>query len=430
MSDAASIHSLVDHFFRHQSGKLVAVLTRFFGLHNLELVEDVVQAALVQALEAWKIHGVPQDPAAWMYRVARNKALDIVRRRQVSDRLNPEWTRLICGDEGSDPLSRFFLSHEIADSQLRMIFTCCHPQLPEESQIALTLKTLCGFSTHEIARALLTTEANVKKRIARAKRKFVDEEIAFEVPAGYALKPRLGSVHTVLYLLFNEGYSSSQPYELIRRDLCEEAIRLCLLLFDHPASTNPETAALLALMLLHASRFDARLDESGNILLLEEQDRGRWNQHLIERGIYYLNESASGDRISRYHLEAAIAAHHSIAPGFAETDWAAILLLYDDLTQTHPSPIHELNRAIAVAQVHGPDAGIAAIEQIQELENLQDYHLLHATFGEFHRRAGRAEEARRCFRRAMECTVSVSEKRLLQRKLEDCDALARAAKGE
>src|SRR5215831_2299791 len=188
MSDAATIHNLVDHFFRHQSGKLVAVMTRVFGLQNLELVEDVVQAALVQALEAWKIHGVPEDPAAWMYRVARNKALDVIRHRDVADRLNPEWTRSIGRDEGSDPLSQLFLSHEIADSQLRMIFTCCHPQLPEESQIALTLKTLCGFSTPEIARALLTTEGNVKKRIARAKRKFLDEEIKFEVPSGEALK--------------------------------------------------------------------------------------------------------------------------------------------------------------------------------------------------------------------------------------------------
>jgi RNA polymerase sigma factor (sigma-70 family) len=425
MSDAASIHYLVDHFFRHQSGKLGAVLTRVFGLHNLELVEDVVQAALVQALETWKIQGVPEDPAAWMYRVARNKALDLIRRRQVADRLDPDWMRFTEGDEGSDPLSQFFVSHEIADSQLRMIFTCCHPDLPPESQIALTLKTLCGFSTHEIARAILTTEGNVKKRIARAKRKFIDKEITFDVPAGDALKLRLESVHTVLYLLFNEGYSSSQPYELIRRDLCEEAIRLCALLYDHPASTNSESAALLALMLLHASRFDARLDDGGNILLLEEQDRGRWNQELIGHGLHYLNESASGRRISRYHLEAAIAAKHSLASNFAATDWAAILSLYDDLTRIHPSPIHELNRAIVVGQISGPDAAIAAIHRIDELESLQDYHLLHATLGEFHRRAGRTEEARGCFEKAMKCTVSPSEQRLLERKLHNCDVLTK-----
>src|SRR5215468_184270 len=250
MTDAVHIHSLVDHFFRHQSGRLVAVLTRVFGLQNLELVEDVVQGALVQALETWKIHGVPEDPAAWMYRVARNKALDLIRHRQLADRLNPEWRGLQTGKSEPVELDRLFLSNEIADSQLRMIFTCCHPELPEESQIALTLKTLCGFTTPEIARALLTTEGNVKKRIARAKRKFLDEEIKFEVPSGEALKARLGSVHTVLYLLFNEGYSSSQPHELIRRDLCEEAIRLGLLLFEHPSCCDEDTAALLALMLL------------------------------------------------------------------------------------------------------------------------------------------------------------------------------------
>ena len=419
MSDTANVHQLVDHFFRHEHGKLVAVLTRVFGLPSLDLVDDVVQAALLQALETWKIHGVPEHPAAWMYRVARNKALDTIRHRDVADRLNPEWTWLTESTTPPPDIDRLFLSHEIADSQLRMIFTCCHPDLPAESQIALTLKTLCGFGNSEIERALLTSEANVKKRIARAKRKFADTEINFEVPAGEALKPRLNSVHTVLYLLFNEGYSSSQPHELIRRDLCEEAIRLCFLLYEHPSSTNPETAALLALMLLHASRFDARLDADGNMLLLEEQDRTRWNRDLIARGLHYLSESASGDRLSRYHVEAAIAAQHSLAPSFAETDWPAILKLYDDLIRIHPSPIHELNRAIAIAQVSGPDAGINAIQKIGALETLEDFHLLHATLGEFHRRAGRLEEARRCFNRAIECTVSVSERRLLQRRLRE-----------
>src|SRR5262245_54988125 len=420
MSDAVTIHSLVDHFFRHESGKLAAVLTRVFGLHNLELVEDVVQTALIEALETWKIHGVPENPSAWMYRVARNKALDVIRRQHVSDRLNPEWMSLRETISPPAEIDRLFLSHEIADSQLRMMFTCCHPDLPQESQIALTLKTLCGFGTHEIARALLTTDDNVKKRIARAKRKFLESEIAFEVPIGDALKLRLSSVHTVLYLLFNEGYSSSQPHELIRRELCEEAMRLCLLLVDHPVSTNPETAALLALMLLHAARFDARLDESGDILLLEDQDRARWDYELIARGIHYLNQSASGERISRYHLEAAIAAQHSLAPSFAETNWAAILTLYDDLIRVHPSPIHELNRAIAVAQQAGPDAGIKAIQEIQDSSHLEDYHLFHATLGELHRRAGRTVEARECFQTALRYTDSLSEQHLLERKLHEC----------
>jgi RNA polymerase sigma-70 factor (ECF subfamily) len=420
MTDAVQIHSLVDHFFRHQSGRLVAVLTRVFGLQNLELVEDVVQGALLQALETWKIHGVPEDPAAWMYRVARNKALDLIRHRQLADRLNPEWRSLQAGRSEPMELDWIFLSNEIADSQLRMIFTCCHPELPEESQIALTLKTLCGFTTQEIARALVTTEANVKKRIARAKHEFLNREVLFEVPAGDALKTRLGPVHTVLYLLFNEGYSSSKPEELIRKDLCEEAIRLCLLLFEHPASKSEETAALLALMLLHASRFDARLNPDGSMLLLEEQNRALWNRDLMALGLQYLGQSAKGNQITRYHLEAAIAAEHSLAPSFAETDWQAILELYDDLNRVHPSPIHALNRAIVIAQISGPDAGIAAIHRIEGLETLADYLLLHATIGEFHRRAGRAVEACECFREAMKYTVSLSEQRLLERRLQDC----------
>jgi RNA polymerase sigma factor (sigma-70 family) len=417
MSGAASIDQLVDHFFRHQSGNLVAVLTRVFGLHNLETVEDVVQSALVQALESWKIQGVPEDPAAWMYRVARNKALDLIRHKNVADRLNPEWSALRDTTSPRSDFDRLFLANEIADSQLRMIFTCCHPDLPEESQIALTLKTLCGFSLYEISRALLTSEANVKKRITRAKKKFVEQTIAFEVPAGDALRARLENVHTVLYLLFNEGYSSSQPLELIRRDLCEEAIRLCMLLADHPATGTVETFALIALMLFHAARFDARLDHDGGILLLEEQDRTRWNQALIALGIQYLEKSASGDRVSRYHLEAAITAQHSLASSFATTNWLAILTLYDDLVTLFPSPIHELNRAIVVAQISGPDAGIAAIESIGELDALEAYHLLHATRGELHHRAGRIEQARECFRTALKCTQSVSEHRLLMRKL-------------
>jgi RNA polymerase sigma-70 factor (ECF subfamily) len=430
MSDAGDVNQLVDHFFRHQSGNLVSVLMRVFGLDNIAVVEDVVQAALVQALEVWKIQGVPEDPAGWMYRVARNKALDVIRHRNVATRLNPEWAALRETTNPPEAFDRLFSANEIADSQLRMIFTCCHPELPEESQIALTLKTLCGFSVYEIARALLTTEDNVKKRIARAKKKFTEKQIPFEVPIGPALADRLGSVHTVLYLLFNEGYSSSQPAELIRRDLCEESIRLCTLLANHAATGSEETAALLALMLLHAARFDARLQNDGSMLLLEEQDRKLWNADMISLGIGYLNQSASGERISRYHLEAAIAAHHSIAATFADTNWKAILALYDDLSRIYPSPIHDLNRAIVIAQISGPDAGLAAIEQIRELDTLEEYHLLHATRGELHRRSGRLEQARDCFRIALKCTQSVSEKELLTRRLRACEPFAKSNNAE
>jgi len=423
MSNAAGVNGLVDHFFRHQSGRLAAVLTRIFGLRNFDLVDDVVQSALLQALETWKIHGVPGDPAAWMYRVARNKALDLIRHRQIAERLAPEW-RALREEAGAAPaLDRLFLSQEIDDSQLRMIFTCCHPDLPEESKLALTLKTLCGFTTLEIARALLTTEENVKKRIARAKRKFLDGEVNFEVPSGDAIRSRLGSVHDVLYLLFNEGYSSSKPDELIRRDLCEEAARLCLLLNEHPVSKDHATAALLALMLLHASRFDARLDEEGSMLLLDEQNRELWDRELIETGLYYLSSSAGSPKISRYQIEAAIAAQHSIAPSFDETDWTALLELYNLLNQRYPSPVHELNRAIVIAQISGPEAGLAAIHAIKDLETLNDYHLRRAIEGELHKRAGRLEQALELFKRALESTVSIPERRLLERRLRDCAAV-------
>jgi RNA polymerase sigma-70 factor (ECF subfamily) len=239
---------------------------------------------------------------------------------------------------------------------------------------------------------LLTTEANIKKRIARAKHKFAAQEIPFEVPTGEALNTRLESVYAVLYLLFNESYNSCHPSELIRRDLCEEAIRLCALLLEHPIGKNHQTPAPLALMLFHAACFDARLDTNGCILMLEDQDRRRWDAERIGRAAFYLSASAEGDTVSRYHLEAGIAAYQALAPSFAHTDWSAILSLYDWLIRMHPSPVYELNRAIVVAQIAGPDVGIAAIEQANGLEALKHYHLLEATLGEFHLRAGAAGE--------------------------------------
>jgi RNA polymerase sigma factor (sigma-70 family) len=422
MTDTDAVNQLVDHFFRHGSVKLVSLLTRVFGLHHLDLVEDVVQAAILQALETWKLQGMPRDPSRWMYRVTRNKALDVVRRRNVADRLASQSVRYQAGSlDRQQAFAGLVLDREIQDSQLRMMFACCHPDLPAESQIALRLKTLCGLSTHEIARALLTTEANIKKRIARAKCKFAAREIPFEVPTGEALNTRLESVYAVLYPLFNEGYNSCHPSELIRRDLCEEAIRLGALLLEHPIGKNPQTPALLALMLFHAARFAARLDTNGGILLLEEQDRSRWDAERIGRAAFYLSASAAGDTVSRYHLEAGIAAYHALALSFADTDLSAILRLYDWLIRMHPSPVYALNRAIAVAQIAGPDARIAVIEKATRLEALKQYHLLEATLGEFHLRAGRPERACAHFRAAMKGALSQAERRLLERKLNDCE---------
>ncbi|MEM7351080.1 MAG: sigma-70 family RNA polymerase sigma factor [Acidobacteriota bacterium] len=420
-SDRAETDRLVDHFFRHEAAKLVALLTRAFGLRHLDLVEDVVQSALLQALETWKLQGNPKDPGAWVYRVARNKALDAFRRQRTVEKYAPDVAWLANSRTGGRAeLDQLCLESEIRDSQLRMLFACCHPELPAPSQVAVALKILCGFSIREIARALLTREANLKKRLYRGKRKLTEPGVEFAVPAGADLAPRLDSVHSVLYLLFNEGYNSQHPNELIRRDLTEEAIRLCHQLAKHPICRTPQTHALLALMLFHAARFDARLDSQGGILLLEDQDRSRWQKPLIVRALEYLDTSAAGTEISRYHLEAGIAAQHCLAPSFAATDWPAIRELYDRLLDLHPSPIGELNRAIVVAQIEGPRAGISAIEGATGLRTLGDYHLLDATLGELHLRDGQVDRARDYFAAASSKTRSLSERRLLVKKLHAC----------
>ncbi len=415
---------LVDHFFRHESAKLVALLTRVFGLHHLDLAEDVVQSAMLQALETWKFKGPPKDPAAWVYRVARNRALDVLRRRSTADKYAPDVAWLEAARGQGQPLDELVLDTEVHDSQLRMIFACCDRELPPASQIALALKILCGFSVAEIARALLVSESSVKKRLYRAKQQLTARPNAFDVPDGDALADRLDSVHNVLYLLFNEGYNSQHPDELIRRDLCEEAVRLCHQLSEHAVCCSPATRALMALMLLHAARFDARLDSDGGILLLEDQDRARWQRPLIAKGLAYLDASAEGDTLTHYHLEAGIAAQHCLAPSFDRTDWPAILGLYDQLLRIHPSPVGELNRAIVVAQIDGPQAGIEAIENAASLRHLGHYHLLDATLGELHLRSGNCDRARAYFESASSKTRSLSERRLLVRKVHACNVPA------
>jgi RNA polymerase sigma factor (sigma-70 family) len=316
---------LVEHFFRREAGRLVSVLTRIFGWRNFDLVEDMVQATLVDALQSWRVHGAPDNPSGWIHRVAKNKILDALRRDQIGQRVIGEWAALqviahpACLGQ-DDGLDKLFLDSQIEDSQLRMIFACCHPRLARENQLALTLKTLGGFGNSEIARALLVNEETVKKRLQRATRHLIDHQVTLDPPAADKLAARLDAVHQVLYLLFNEGYCTSNGEAAIRTDLCEEAARLCHLLCSHPQCSTPATRALLALMLFHAARLDARLDPNGCFLLMEEQDRSKWDRRLIRRAQEYLDQSAQGTAISPFHLEAGIAMYHCSAPTYAETD--------------------------------------------------------------------------------------------------------------
>jgi RNA polymerase sigma-70 factor (ECF subfamily) len=313
---------------------------------------------------------------------------------------------------------------EIQDDRLRLMFVCCHPLITQEDQVALALKTLCGFSPAEIAKAFLTTEAAIAKRLVRAKQKIRDAQIRFEIPEGEELSRRLDSVLRSLYLLFNEGYKASSGEKLVREDVCEEAIRLTRLLAEHPSGNQPRTHALLALMLLNTARIPARVDGKGNLLRLHEQDRTRWNHGMIARGMLHLAQSAAGDEITEYHLQAGIAGCHCAAKDYAATDWPQILGLYDLLVEFDDSPVVALNRAVAVAEVHGPQAGIEAVGAIQNLESLESYYLLHAVLGEFESRLNHPLAAAGHFRKAMELAGIKSEQAFLFKRIQACERIS------
>lgn len=425
-ASASEISHLADHLFRHEAGKLVAVLTGIFGIERLQLAEDVVQEAMVRALQTWPYYGVPKNPAAWLTQAAKNLALDTIRREKTFQDKQPQIIALIeqrAGDAGGVESPKF--ENEIKDDRLRMMFVCCHPLIPAEAQIALALKTLCGFSPPEIAKAFLTTEAAIAKRLTRAKQRIREAQIAFEIPEGDELARRLDGVLQSLYLLFNEGYKASSGESLIREDLCQEAIRLTGLLAEHPAGNRPRTHALLALMLLNAARIPSRTDDEGNLLRLQEQDRSRWNQPMLARGMYHIARSAAGTEISEYHLQAGIAACHCAAGDYASTNWPQIVELYDRLVEFDDSPVVALNRAVALAEVHGPQAGIEAVNAIQNLQSLESYYLLHAVLGEFEARLNHPHAAASHFRKALQLAEIKSEQAFLAKRLEACETNGR-----
>ncbi len=417
-STAPDVAQVVDHLFRREAGRLVAILAARFGSAHLHLAEDVVQDALLRAMQVWPYSGVPENPSAWLLQTARNRALDITRRatlwREKQDTIIPLVEESL-DDAVALPAPQF--EDEIRDSQLRLMFACCQPTLPTEAQVALVLKTLGGFGEKEIAAAFLTSTDAVAKRLVRARQHLRESGASLELPRAEELAPRLSSVLQSLYLLFNEGYKASHGDSLLRADLCAEAIRLGELLTAHPLGRRPETQALLALMHLHASRLPARVADDGSLLVLSAQDRSRWDKEQIRRGLAYLDASAEGTQVSRYHLEAGIAAAHALAPTPAETQWAHILDLYDALLVLAPSPVIALNRAVALSQVNGPVAALAALDAIPRRPSLDQYHLYHAVKGQLLADTGRKAEAAAALQRALDLAPQPAERALLAQKL-------------
>ena len=400
---------MLDRLFRRSAGRMVAGLTRTLGAENLDVVEDVVQEALLRALQLWPHQGVPANPEGWLYRVARNRALDRARRTtNLRDKLHLLATEIP---------GRSALTEPGRDDELGLIFLCCHPTLSPDSQIALVLKTAAGFSVDEIAAALLARPAAVAQRLARAKETLREAGAVAELPADDEMAERLDVVLHAIYLLFNEGYSAHVGETVVRAELCREAIRLAELLGSYLTTDWPDVHALLSLLCFQASRLPARADDAGSLLLLAEQDRGRWDRALIARGLREMERAAAGETLSPFHLEAAIAAVHAAAPTFADTDWHAILDLYDRLLRLHPSPVVALNRAVAVAEVHGPAAALDILGPLADAPQLRHYYLLPATRAAMLERIGSRGAAVEAYGEALTLAGTDQERRWIEAKI-------------
>jgi RNA polymerase sigma-70 factor (ECF subfamily) len=419
MDSHAPVRDVVAAIYREESRRVLATLIRLLG--DFDLAEEALHEAFRAAVEQWERDGVPDNPRAWLVSTGRFKAIDRIRRGARFDALDDDLAERL-PDETSDIVEA--LDRDFPDDRLRLIFTCCHPALSSDAQVALTLREVCGLTTEEIARAYLTAPATLAQRIVRAKNKIKVARIPYEVPGREALPERLDSVLRVVYLVFNEGYSASAGDALTRHDLSSEAIRLGRLLVD--LLPEPEAMGLLALMLLHEARRRARASADGDLVLLEDQDRSLWDRAAIEEGDALVRRALQSRRFGPYSLQAAIAAVHAGAPEAAATDWAEIVSLYNALLRVQPSPVVELNRAVAVAMRDGPDAGLRLVDALLERGELADYHLAHAARADLCRRLGERDRARSAYQRALELTRLEPERRFLKRRLEELDRDARA----
>ena len=416
MQAVSEIHvqESIDHLFRHHAGQMVSVLSRIFGFEKIDLIEDAVQDALIAALKKWPFTGMPENPRAWLTQVAKNRVHDQLRRDR---KIEPADEALeIAGESSVD--ENIFFSSEIHEDQLRMIFACCHPSIAPDSQVALTLKIIGGFGVTEIARAYLSNDEAIAKMLTRAKRKLRETGVALEIPSPSDLNFRLDSVLKVLYLMFNEGYAASGGDDLVRKDLCMEAVRLSRIVVSHPVTTAPRCHALLALFLFQVARLSARADHRGELLLFADQDRSLWDTNMLVSGMDHLRLSARGTELSDYHLEAEIAAAHSLAPTYESTDWQRILELYERLQKRHFSVVAELNKIVVLEMIHGPQHSLAALESLEIKHRLDNFNLFHITKAHFLTEIGHTKAALESYERALELTTNQPVRRFLAGRVE------------
>jgi RNA polymerase sigma-70 factor, ECF subfamily len=414
-----SVQESVDHLFRHYAGQMVSVLSRIFGIGHLDLIEDAVQDALVAALKTWPYNGFPQNQKAWLIETAKNRVLDRLR-----------WSKRFYGEDISEadfalPVfndqSETYFAHEISEDQLRMIFACCHPVIAPDAQVALTLKIVGGFSVAEIARAFLAKDDAIAKMLTRAKQKLREKQVELEMPEPGEISARIGAVAKVLYLMFNEGYAASEGEELVRTDLCFEAIRLCSLLAAHPATGTPKINALAALFLFQAARLPARSDTHGELLILSAQDRSLWDQAMIARALEYFRLSATGDELTDIHLEAEIASVYALAKTYDTTDWPRILECYKLLQERNFSPVVELNRIIVAGELYGAQKALAELDSLEASGALKDHNLYYTTRAHFLAARDKKDEAALAYRRAIELTHNEPTRRFLEKKLAELE---------
>jgi RNA polymerase sigma factor (sigma-70 family) len=416
-----NINKLSEDLFRHEAGKMVAVMTKIFGTENLDLAEDVVQDTFINAMQVWALKGVPDNPSAWLFHAARNKAIDVLRKNKFSkliDFSDPERILLQSEYTLTTALEKLWRQEEIQDDLLRMMFACCHPEISEENQITLILKTLCGFSTGEIAKAFLTSEDTVSKRLYRTKNFFREKKIKPQFPDASHLRSRTEAVLRTIYLIFNEGYNATHTNELIRKDLLHQAMYLCKLLADNKNTALPEVFGAMALMCFHSARINSRIDQQGDIILLAQQDRSKWNRQLIAEGIDFLNKAAFGDKISSYHAEAAIAYEHCIAATFLQTNWRNILSYYDLLAAIHPNSVVMLHRLTVIHKVFGATKTLEEIENAMYKTEWEKNYLYYALLGDVYADTA-PDTSKEYYEMSYKMTQSEAEKKLLLKKIAD-----------